>query len=276
MEGEIEKTVEETTHTNSEQRKAQQDHAAGTIAAAIKALRDAQETQTSHEDRNDKRNRTINVITLFGVLLTVIFTGLSWCAFREQVNEMKLVYVPIKQTADATKAALVAGQRAWVRIDEMGVGGSGLSIGNDGASVSISFMVTNVGNSPAIKVTYRPKLVVLAQGVAIPSEQEQVCDAARHQWQGGFTLFPNEQFPRTLGLGQSSFGVNASKDTIERGAEISADKKSVALLVVGCVDYTFETDPDMHHQTPFIRELTRRDARIGIRIDDRQPRPRAA
>jgi hypothetical protein len=235
--GEIEKTVEETTHTNSEQRKAQQDNAVATIAAAIKALRDAQEAQTSHEDRNDKKNRRINVTTLILVFLTLIFTGLSWWTFHEQVNEMKLAYGPIKQTADATKAALVAGQRAWVRIDEIGVGGGGLSIGNDGASVSISFMVTNVGNSPAIKVTYHPKLVVLAQGVAIPSEQEQVCDAARHQWQGGFTLFPNEQFPRTLGLRQPSFGGHASKDTIERGAEISADKKRVALLVVGCVDY---------------------------------------
>jgi hypothetical protein len=191
--GEIEKTIEETTHTHSEQRKAQQDNAAATIAAAIKALRDAQEAQTSHEDRNDQKNRRINVTTLFLVFLTLIFAGLSWWAFYEQVNEMKLAYGPIKQTADATKAALVAGQRAWLRIDEIGVGGGGLSIGNDGASVSISFMVTNVGNSPAIKVSYHPELVVLAEGVHFPNKQEQVCEAASRQWQGGFTIFPNEQ-----------------------------------------------------------------------------------
>lgn len=103
--GEVQKTVEETANANREQRKAEQNNAAAQIAASIKILSDAQETQTSHEDRNDKKNRAISVVTLGLVFLTVIFTGLSWCAFRDQLSEMQKVYPHIKESADAAKTA---------------------------------------------------------------------------------------------------------------------------------------------------------------------------
>jgi hypothetical protein len=130
--------------------------------------------------------------------------------------------------------------------------------------------VTNIGNSPAIKLTFHHKLVVLAEGVSIPSEHEQVCEEARRQWQGGFTLFPNEQFPRSIGASQLSIFADAPKEAIERGLKSG---QHVDLIVVGCVDYTFPTDPDTHHQTPFIRQLIRRDVGAPINIDDNMLRP---
>jgi hypothetical protein len=267
---EIEKSIQETERSSSEERETRETEQSAAITSALAALKNHFEGEAKKEQTPKKIKIWTDTITLALVAATALFTGLAWWVFKGQLREMEKTYGPIKQSADATKAALIAGQRAWVRIDEMGVGGGGLSIGNDGAGVSISFVLTNIGNSPAIKLSYHPELVVMASGISIPNEQERVCEAARRQWQGGFTLFPNEQFPRTMGFGQYSVGTSALKDALERGLEVSADKQHVVLFVVGCVDYTFTTDPDTHHQTPFIRELTKRDLRAGgISIDEK-------
>src|SRR5690348_16065585 len=98
---EVQKAVEEAATTDKNQREAQQNEAGTKIAAAINALRDAQAAQTTSEDANEKKSQAINKATLFLVAFTVLFTGLSWLAFRDQLTEMRNAYGPIKQSADA-------------------------------------------------------------------------------------------------------------------------------------------------------------------------------
>jgi hypothetical protein len=102
---EIKESIEEATAAERNQRKTEQNEAGASIAAAIHTLRDAQTTQTDREDSNEKKNQAINKATLALVAFTVLFTGLSWWAFREQLEEMQKVYTPIKESADAAKAA---------------------------------------------------------------------------------------------------------------------------------------------------------------------------
>jgi len=174
-----------------------------------------------------------------------------------------------KDSADAANKAamvaektLIAGQRAWIRA-EIGVGNQPLIFypkGHPtGASVSVSFKVTNIGNSPATNITYHAWLVTLKNGGPFPAaEQETRCNEIRQQPFGaGFTLFPNETFPGNIGFGEWSLGTSISPEEIEKGLAVGADK-NVALYVVGCVDYTFQTDPANHHQTGFILELRRK------------------
>jgi len=132
---EIQKAIEETTNADREHWEAQANDAAAKITSAIKTLSYAQETQTSHEDRNEKINVALAVLTIFLVFLTVVFTGLSWLTFRDQLNEMKsssiqtnkiidanakLVDAATKQAEAATENAriardnYVASERAWV------------------------------------------------------------------------------------------------------------------------------------------------------------------
>jgi hypothetical protein len=51
---EIQETVEKATNADREQREAQANNATSNVAAAIQSIRDAQNTQTSHEDRYQK------------------------------------------------------------------------------------------------------------------------------------------------------------------------------------------------------------------------------
>lgn len=103
----IEKAVEKAANANRKQWEAKTSDAAANIATAIDALRDAQNTQTTQEDSNQKISVALSCITIFLVFLTVIFTGLSWCAFRDQLH--------VLQSSDATfKNTLIAANRAWL------------------------------------------------------------------------------------------------------------------------------------------------------------------
>lgn len=115
---EVQKTIEESASAERDQRKAEQNEASANIAAAINALRDAQAAQTNSEDANEKKNQAINKATLALVAFTVLFTGLSWLAFREQLKEMRKVYDPIKQSADAAKAAAEAANKQATAADK--------------------------------------------------------------------------------------------------------------------------------------------------------------
>ena len=174
-----------------------------------------------------------------------------------------------KESAEVANRTLIASQRAWIRIDQIGFGGGGLAIDNNGASVSISFTITNTGNTPAINVTPHAWLVVLKSGGPFPWQvQQNRCREIRSQaFSPGFTLFPGESFPRNIGIGSWSLGTNASRDEVEAGAAASADKKHMLLYVVGCIDYTFPTDAATHHQTGFILEV-RKDRAFPITLED--------
>jgi hypothetical protein len=95
---EVQKAVEESTNADREKREAQANDAAGKITAVIKALSDAQNTQTAHEDRNQKTSAKLSGITIFLVFLTVIFTGASWWVFNGQLNEMRSEQRPVLWT----------------------------------------------------------------------------------------------------------------------------------------------------------------------------------
>jgi hypothetical protein len=212
----------------------------------------------------------VAAFTLFLVIFTAILSAVGVIQLKmltraETVSEKTAQAA--KDSADAANKAavvaektLIAGQRAWIRIDEIGVGGGALVFDQNGASVSISFRVTNIGNIPATNITVHAWMVALKNGkTSAVQDQKRLCEEVRsHPFFAGFALFPNEAFPASMGLGGWSLGTNVSSEEIAEGVEISADKKHILLQVFGCVDYTFATDPTVHHQTGFIRELRRK------------------
>jgi hypothetical protein len=206
------------------------------------------------------------VIATTGVIGAIIF-GNQLSVMKGQLDAMKIAGEDTKKAADAAqktaevaKDTLIAGQRAWIRTDEIALGGGALAFDKNGASVSISFKITNIGNSPAVNVTPHAWLIVLRTGGPFHwQEQQRMCGEIRKQPFGlGFSLFPGETFPSNVGFGAWSLGVNVSPEETEKGLAISADGKHVALYVFGCIDYTFPTDATAHHQTEFILELRKR------------------
>jgi hypothetical protein len=83
-----------------------------------------------------------------------------------------------------------------------------------------------------------------------------MCVAVRKAKLGeGFTLFPNESFPRPTGFTPWFISVSVSRKEVEEGRIASTDGNRIAFSVIGCIDYTFPTDDGIHHQTGFMFEL---------------------
>ncbi len=74
----------------------------------------------------------------------------------------------------------------------------------------------------------------------------------------GFTLFPNETFPRNIGYGAWNEGVNITAEQIKEALAYT-NVGSVLLYIVGFIDYTFPADKSAHHQTGFVVELRKKD-----------------
>jgi hypothetical protein len=211
------------------------------------------------------------VIATAGVITAIIFNN-QLRVMQGQLDEMREAGTDTKRTADAakesadaakraadiTERSLVAAQRAWIKFTRISVGGP-LVFDQNGASTSIAFEIANVGRIPASNVTPHAWLGVLKNGGPFPlDEQRRRCDEIRKSpIGGGYTIFPGERFPEKIGVGQYSIGVNLSPDEIAQGLLASADRKHIALFVVGCIDYTFATDSARHHQTGFIFDLRR-------------------
>jgi hypothetical protein len=210
--------------------------------------------------------------TMWLVIFTAVLSGVAVVQLKllgraETVAEKSANAA--KESADVARQALIATQRAWVR-PKASVTGP-LIFDQNGASTSIGFEITNIGSSPALAVTPHAWLMALTSAGPYPfQEMQRKCNAIREVGFGlGYTLFPGENFPSDKGFGAWSLGINISREDIERALPASADGKYVSLYVIGCIDYTFPTDPNVHHQTGFIYGLTKRGS-TPISPDDGQ------
>ncbi len=215
----------------------------------------------------------ISIFTFWLVVATIVLGVIAYVQIdflrRAEWISAKIAQAA-KDSAYISKQTLIVAQRAWIRIDQIGPGGGGLAIDKNGANMSVSFKITNIGNSPPINVNTHAWLIVLKSGGAFPlEEQKRRCSEIRNQpVASGFTLFPGESFPSNIGINSYSFGTNASREEIEKGAATSSDEKQIMLYVVGCIDYTFPTDATKHHQTGFVLEVMRDRILPTITLDD--------
>ena len=172
--------IEDSAGVNREKQEVDQKEAVSNITAAIRAIGDAQNSQTAHEDKNERTNVALALLTIFLVFLTVLFTGLSWCTFRDQLIEMKsasqqtnkiidanvkLVDAAARQAEAATENAkiahdnFVASERAWV-------GPRNAKISNAPASdkdLSIMLEYGNTGREPAVETAFDTEVFTAAE-----------------------------------------------------------------------------------------------------------------
>jgi hypothetical protein len=216
------------------------------------------------------------LLALATIALAVATVGL-WNYAAEQARDMKASIIEARRSATAANLAadiaqrtLIASQRAWISMKAPRIS-SPLVFDQNGASTAVAFEIGNVGQIPATNVMPHAWLGVLkSSGPSPVEEQQRRCDEIRQQPPGiGFTLFPGENFPENIRVSRWSLGLNISKEEIEKGLRVSADGKHIALFIVGCIDYTFATDPNHHHQTGFILDL-RKNGPFLISPEERQ------
>lgn len=212
---------------------------------------------------NQWLDRWLDPLVIVTALALLVYAFI-FVAMLRQLGEMRGATDAARRSADAatqsaniSQKTLIATQRAWISVEA--TIGSPLVFDERGASTTIHFRVKNVGNTPATHIMPRVWLGVLKEGGPFaPEEQTRRCNEVRQGAPAlGFTLFPGQSFPETQGFASAGYGVNIKREEIEKGLLASFDKRRISLFIVGCVDYTFPSDPEHHHQTGFIFDLER-------------------
>lgn len=175
---------------------------------------------------------------------------------RTSANAAKRSADAAKESADFTQKLIVASQRAWLTVEVSLVKGQEqIVFSRDGAVLPIRIDIKNIGNSPAIKVSWPAWLIFAGSGLNPLQEQSLRCNKIRQQPFGiGPTIFPQDRYPDPDI--QWSYGAGASWE------EINKRMPRIMVSLVGCVDYAFPTDPDVHHQTGFVYHVSMPDSEI--------------
>jgi hypothetical protein len=167
------------------------------------------------------------------VILTVVIAGAAiysaW-VFQGQLSLMR----------DA--------DRPWVKVDITVT--SPLTYDRNGMNIGLTFILTNVGKSPADNVSIAPRLVTAFMGDDLEQIQKRICEnraaSAEDKWLR-YVLFPGDPLPQQIRFQMSTAEVDSHWNKFEL-SQGPIDLIPVAL--VGCVDYTYRPSP-RHHQTGF-------------------------
>jgi hypothetical protein len=175
---------------------------------------------------------------------------------NRSVNAAQTSADAAKETADFTRKSVISSQRAWLTAEiSLVKGQEQIVFSQDGAVLPIRIDIKNIGNSPAIKVSWPAWLIFAGSGLNPLQEQSLRCNKIRQQPFGiGPTIFPQDRYPDPDI--QWSCGVGASWE------EINKTMPRIMVSLVGCVDYAFPTDPDVHHQTGFVYHVSMPDSEI--------------
>jgi hypothetical protein len=225
---EIQETIEERANADREHWKAKQNDATTQITTAIESISDAQRTQTAHEDKHEKINVALAVITIGLVFLTVIFTCLSWLAFRDQLEEMRKVYGPIKTQADAANVS----NRAWIAPRFVMINGPV----KDGRPINIRIIFEDAGKTPALDVALKieTRTITMTDGSVVPVERYTNAEVGQNtSCNGKITSRNGVVYPQSNITGYiNDFDVG----TTETITAVKA--RTLVLAVQGCYEYT--------------------------------------
>lgn len=239
------------------------------------------EQQESHKGKTLWERTTEDPVAFFTFWL-VIFTAVlaastiglwvvTWRASAKQSRDMQASLGIAKQSADTAKAALVASQRPWIKRTTIFFT-TDVELRPDGLlHSSVAFECVNGGNAPALHVHMAAIFMTSGPNAAVPEDKAKAFFAEQrgHVISGGFTLFPNESYPRGQDV-PTSHGVHLTKDEIDA---VTDEAGRMVLYLAACISYVVPSDPTAYHQTSCLFEartppgvsLRARDATVSIR-----------
>jgi hypothetical protein len=200
---------------------------------------------------------TSDPVAFFTFWLSISTIGLwivTWQSGKRQSKDMT-------ESIDVAERALVAGERAWLRV-EIRVA-SNLNISLTGITLPLLFKVTNCGSSPATNVRVFHNLLLNHPGrmetmeayrqfsanVRTRAEREPAVDFM------SYTVFPDETKPFYSRAYVQPQSIKDAADAWEKAVEERLPYFD--LFMVGCVAYRIPFD-DRQHQTGFSVNIKRR------------------
>lgn len=202
-----------------------------------------------------------NALDSYNGLITAAATvAIAWFTFslREATNRL---WDAGERQLDVSEQTLIAGQRAWIRVD-VEISGDLVFDANGNAPLKMVWTLTNKGNSPATNVRINPNLLLEHphQKPMLVAYRE-FCAAVRLRAQmpihdlNSYTLFPDETkeipFFETINSEQIREAAMAWRE------RTGQDWGHFKPFVVGCITYRIPFD-DKQHQTGFLFEVRRR------------------
>jgi hypothetical protein len=254
---EIQDSIDEAANRNAESEEAKKARE-NAIASPLNRLSNEFVGYKEEQSTAESKKRFREIATIWGLYINAFLVLGTAVIFYCQL-------VVFRETDHTLTRTMIAANRAWIR--PVATIGGPLVFDQNGASVTIDFQMTNIGQSPATNVAVHAWLIVNQSPM---EEQKRRCDEIRRRpvWLG-YSLFPGEQFPASMNVGGFGVSASASPAEIAKAMEVFVDQKPLFLFIVGCVDYSFATDAKNHHQTPFIFNLTRTPPAMFIRPEDK-------
>jgi hypothetical protein len=261
--GEIEKTLYEAASSNNEKWNSavdQQNTSNASIASQINFFAEHFRAYKQQQNTDDRKERTLNKITIILVFLTVLFTGGSWWEFRGQLDEMRKASEQTEkligtnsglaeaakqqaQAADkqanaaidavrASREAMIASERAWV--GPANAKADGPPITTKPLDVVVEYK--NTGREPALNAVYdlQHKIGRLDDPDLL-NEMSKFIEQCKMMWH------PNQAqviYPMTNNEYNLSHQIDASEinDDVVSGENV--------ILVYGC--FSYETIQTIH------------------------------
>ncbi|MBZ5679748.1 MAG: hypothetical protein LAO24_06560 [Acidobacteriia bacterium] len=187
------------------------------------------------------------------VLNVATFIAVAWyaCITRSEWKEMRT------QTETAQKQ-FEAADRPWVAVD-IALAAPLTYNESNGLSAVFYFLPKNIGRSPAQNIWVDPLLVPAFMGDDVSEAEKRACDkAVKHDELLRYFLIPGQSYRQQIGLGMSNAEVNShwNKFELSRGPI-----DLIPIVLVGCVDYTYEAST-RHHQTGFAYDVLTKDGLV--------------
>lgn len=189
----------------------------------------------------------------------MLIAGIQVWMFKRQLNTMDAAEIKrAEDTRDILNNAernLIAANRPWVKV-AITLAGDWQRKSNGDFGISIQFVLTNVGNSPARAVYPTADFYPILDDWDIGKKQAEVMTKHNQTMVSGFigvSLFPNEPFEIPMGITLSKADIDKSNAQLaEKGVKENPPLPSLKLI--GTVHYK-TTLSDKTHNTGFIRDF---------------------
>lgn len=178
-----------------------------------------------------------------GVAVAVILAGLAFDSLKSAQQQVAVMQKQLEAT-----------DRPWLQIISADVTGSGLVLGYPGVdsnsprgSVSVKFVVKNVGRSVAVHVRMTGQLIFELAANVLDERQREVCEAGDPMHTTAeFTLFPDQdsgnRLTDQLGTGAGGEPINPESILRMRSGALATNP-----LFAGCITYQMGGAAKPHH-----------------------------
>jgi hypothetical protein len=202
---------------------------------------------------------------IFTGVLAFSTIGLGILAIRSD-RTARISATAAKDAATTAKQTLILANRAWIKA-KITLGDRPLSFGDEhGAIVGAKFELINVGTAPAMHVSPQAWLEVAVERFnPLETYKRKAAEFRSGIYRGGETVFPGDKFPDPQEAISRAWSAVVSQTDIEARMAQLGPTDGLRLWLMACIDYTFPSDPDGHHQVGYMYMIHHRIPNTLIR-----------